>query len=409
MRRQAIIASQEFEPQSPEWKAAWREHGPSARKVVATWSRRPELPLYMRFMPALMRNQIARDYEIADKTARSRSNKARPVKDQKQPPKRKPSHVLGSLYCHNQMFELGDREVRFSTPKLGTLRTKRDWRYPKHRVLGARIRRVGRKWIISVVRDFSRQRYRHGDRVIGVDPGQRIAMTAHDGQTYTEIDAAPSRDYTERLQRRIAHAKRIQSRRERPRCGTCHRIGHLSDKQKSAACKMCSGTVARRRGSRRHQRAKADVNRLMRKLTASRMHERHTATRKLVETCSLIGFGNASAKRLSAAGRTESGNPRRTRKRHRDRVIRERSWYMLREQLEQKGAEHGTVVVGIDEAYTTQTCHVCGVLSEDSRGCKVVDGEKEWTCGACGERLHRDGNAAANIRCLTLASAPVAA
>jgi transposase len=64
--------------------------------------------------------------------------------------------------------------------------------------------------------------------------------------------------------------------------------------------------------------------------------------------------------------------------------------------LEYKCDYAGVVFEVINEAYTTQTCSNCGVISKNSpKGLEGL-GIREWTC-ECGSTHNRDINAAKNI------------
>ncbi|WP_241754849.1 transposase [Cupriavidus basilensis] len=53
----------------------------------------------------------------------------------------------------------------------------------------------------------------------------------------------------------------------------------------------------------------------------------------------------------------------------------------------------------VNEAFSTQTCSCCGVISASSR---AGLGIRQWTCCSCGSVHDRDTNAARNIARLGL-------
>ncbi len=64
----------------------------------------------------------------------------------------------------------------------------------------------------------------------------------------------------------------------------------------------------------------------------------------------------------------------------------------LQHQIEYKAAWDGVQVEYVNPAYTSQRCHVCGLIN---RNLKLTD--REWQCPRCGYHLDRDLNAAINI------------
>ena len=66
-------------------------------------------------------------------------------------------------------------------------------------------------------------------------------------------------------------------------------------------------------------------------------------------------------------------------------------WGSLIEKLISKAEEAGRTVVGINPAYTSQDCHLCGHREKHSLSVR------EFTCKGCGAFLNRDVNAAKNI------------
>lgn len=68
----------------------------------------------------------------------------------------------------------------------------------------------------------------------------------------------------------------------------------------------------------------------------------------------------------------------------------------MNELLVYKAITHGTELrLGVNEAYTTQECHMC----KERTGPKGLRGlgVREWSCKVCGSRHDRDQNAAVNI------------
>lgn len=68
------------------------------------------------------------------------------------------------------------------------------------------------------------------------------------------------------------------------------------------------------------------------------------------------------------------------------------AFYQLDEYITYKAASEGFEVIKIDPKYTSQGCSVCGYTAKSNRK------RHSFTCGACGNTLNADLNAARNIR-----------
>lgn len=76
--------------------------------------------------------------------------------------------------------------------------------------------------------------------------------------------------------------------------------------------------------------------------------------------------------------------------------VADASWPRMNELLVYKAITHGTELrLGVNEAYTTQECHVC----QERTGPKGIAelGVREWMCRTCGSRHDRDQNSGINI------------
>jgi len=75
-----------------------------------------------------------------------------------------------------------------------------------------------------------------------------------------------------------------------------------------------------------------------------------------------------------------------------DFVLRNWSYFDLQKDIKYKAERNGIKVVKIDPYHTSQTCSQCGHYEPDQR-----KSQSEFVCGACGEKLNADYNAAVNI------------
>ena len=77
------------------------------------------------------------------------------------------------------------------------------------------------------------------------------------------------------------------------------------------------------------------------------------------------------------------------------------SFAQLRSFIEYKAQLAGVVVVLVDPKHTSQQCHACGHVARSNRRSQAA-----FSCLRCGYQTHADCNAAMNIRCRALVSAP---
>ncbi|WP_455380012.1 RNA-guided endonuclease InsQ/TnpB family protein [Acidihalobacter prosperus] len=112
----------------------------------------------------------------------------------------------------------------------------------------------------------------------------------------------------------------------------------------------------------------------------------HQFSSKLVKANAAIFVGNVSSAKMAKTRMAKS--------------VLDAGWSMLRTQLQYKAIAQGVVFEEVDEAYTTQTCSCCGVISASSPKGRAGLGIREWTCVDCGAVQDRDINAARNILAL---------
>jgi len=117
------------------------------------------------------------------------------------------------------------------------------------------------------------------------------------------------------------------------------------------------------------------------RISARRKDFHHQLSTGLVNSYGAIFVGNVNAQALSQTGMANS--------------VLDAGWSAFRTMLLYKVARAVVWVEEVDEAYSTQTCSVCenrtGPRGQEGRGIR------EWTCGECSMKHHRDVNAACNI------------
>ena len=76
------------------------------------------------------------------------------------------------------------------------------------------------------------------------------------------------------------------------------------------------------------------------------------------------------------------------------KIISDSSWRSFLTILEWTALKRNKSLILIDPKNTTQTCSICGVISDE----KIILGMEEWICPNCGTYHIRDINAAINIK-----------
>lgn len=123
------------------------------------------------------------------------------------------------------------------------------------------------------------------------------------------------------------------------------------------------------------------------KIKNRRKDDNHQFSTALVKRAGAIFVGNVSSSALAKNKRSAKS-------------VLDAGWHQLKTQLEYKAIARSVWYEEIDEAYTTQTCSCCGVISNSSPKGRAGLGIREWTCCACGSTHDRDINAARNILAL---------
>jgi putative transposase len=141
----------------------------------------------------------------------------------------------------------------------------------------------------------------------------------------------------------------------------------------------------RKKGSKRQQKAYAQVARLHERIANQRRDFWHKLTRELVDTHGLIAIEDLPLDFMT-------GNSHLARSAH-DAGLGE-----FRQLLQYKAEEAGTEVVAVNPRNTSQQCSGCGAVVEKKLSVRV------HACPHCGLTLNRDVNAARNI--LALATNP---
>ena len=162
--------------------------------------------------------------------------------------------------------------------------------------------------------------------------------------------------------------------------GAIHRMPDVS--RLEARRRRHQRMVARRRkGSNRRERAKRLLAKTSARMAGIRGDWQHQASRRIADSAETVCVEALRPKAMTTAGgRHKAGL---------NRAVRDTGWAGLRQKLEYKAGE----VVAVNPAYTSQTCHACGVVDAANRRSQA-----QFECVACGHRDNADVNAAKNIR-----------
>ena len=141
------------------------------------------------------------------------------------------------------------------------------------------------------------------------------------------------------------------------------------------------------RGKDKHGKAslnkKRRLTRLHARTAARRKDAHHKFSRSIVNRASGVYVGNVSPTKLAKTKMAKS--------------IYDAGWASLKTMLEYKCEHAGIEFREVDEAYSTQACSACGVISSTSPKGRAGLGIREWMCESCGAEHDRDVNAARNI------------
>jgi putative transposase len=279
--------------------------------------------------------------------SRSRSTPSFRFPDPKQIEVRRLSRRWGEV----RLPKLGWVRFRWTRPLGGTIRT-------------ATVRKDGGRWYISFcVDDGVAPVGPNGKPPVGVDRGVAVAVATSDGWLRDRefITAGESRRL-KRLQQRLA---RQQDKRSNRRKATKAKIAALNARIRARRADFIAWT-------------------------ATRLTRDHGLV--------VVEGLKVRAMTASARGTVDAPGANVRQKAGLNRAILAKGWAGLVTTLEHVARYHGTEIVKVDPAYTSQTCNACRHIAPESRESQAV-----FRCVACGHEDHADVNAARNILAAGLA------
>ncbi len=263
---------------------------------------------------------------------------------------------------HIAVERLNRRWGQVKLPKFGWVHFRRT------RAVGGTIRnttvvRDGGRWYISFcIEDGVVAVEPNGKPPVGVDRGVAVAVATSDGDMFDRVSIRPGEaKRLRRLQQRLARQRKGSNRRRRTR----EQIGILNARI-------------------RHRRSDFAAQ------TANRLTRDH----------GLVAVEDLRIKNMTASAQGTVEQPGRNvrQKAGLNRAILVKGWGAFLSALQHKARYNGSVIVKINPAYTSQTCHACKHVARESRESQAV-----FRCVACGHQANADVNAARSILAAGLA------
>ena len=150
------------------------------------------------------------------------------------------------------------------------------------------------------------------------------------------------------------------------------------------------------------------INSLKKKLRLrlARIHE-HIANKrkdfneklsnKLVKENDVIVIESLSLKDMAKFKKWEERKESSDKSNH-GKSVNDLGWYYFVNRLKTKAEEQGKIVIEANKWFaSSKTCNICGYVNKD-----ITIEDRSWICPKCGTELHRDKNAAINLKNVAL-------
>lgn len=264
-----------------------------------------------------------------------------------------------SKCVNNNIWVIDEHHIKL--PKIGTVYYR--GRLPQGKIKSTTIRmKPSGKIVCSVLCETTVEELPKTNNVVGLDMG------LHDLAVLSDTDKFPLPRYDKKLEDKLAYWQRTSARRL------------LKAKEV-----MSIDSTKKLTDFSNYQKARQMVAKYHEKITNQRLDYLHKVTTWIVKNYDVICIEDLKIKGLL--------------KNHKlARAISNASWSEFTRLLEYKCAWYGKTLIKVNPAYTSQACHVCGVVNDrvgNTRfGWLKV---RDWTCPECGTWHDRDINAAINI------------
>lgn len=266
-------------------------------------------------------------------------------------------------FCFPQQFKVLENQTRLYLPKIGYVKYRQDRKIqgdPKSITVYCH----AGHWFASVLCEIEIERKSNSGTAIGLDVGIARFLTTWDGS----------------LPRTYQHSSRLEV--EYDKLAKLHR--KLSRKEK--------------RSKNRHK-ARLKVARQYYRISCIRKDTLHKLSSDLCKNHAVIGIENLKVSNMmkSASGTLEQPGKKVAQKRGLNRSISRQGWRELRGMLEYKTVLHGSKLVPVPPAYTSQACPCCATIDFKNRLTQT-----SFVCVSCGYRNNADIVGAMNVRHLAL-------
>ena len=267
-------------------------------------------------------------------------------KEKKGYPKFKKRGFGDSFYLANDKIRIQGRKIRI--PKLGWVKLKEFWRFPKDKILSATVsKRVGR-WFISINSEGEVEKQKlKSHKKIGVDVGIKSMAVTSEGQVFE--NPKPLKKLLKRL-------------------------------------RMLSKSVSRKKkGSKNREKAKKRLSRLYYRISNIRKDALHKASTTITKSAEIIVIED-----LNISGMLKN--------RRLSRAISDVGLGEFHRQIEYKSKWYESTLIKADRFFpSSKQCSNCG---EKKDNLKLSD--RIYACDHCDHVMDRDLNAAMNLRNYTL-------
>lgn len=148
------------------------------------------------------------------------------------------------------------------------------------------------------------------------------------------------------------------------------------------------------RGSNRYLKQKARIAKLHKHIADIRLNNSHQATKKLATEYGALVIEDLDIKKMTESAKGTIAKPGKgvRQKSRLNKMILNQGFFEFKRQLEYKTLRHGSQLVKINPAYTSQTCSACGFISKSN-----IKPQAVFNCGECGHIENSHSNAAKNI------------
>jgi len=119
------------------------------------------------------------------------------------------------------------------------------------------------------------------------------------------------------------------------------------------------------------------------KVANRRKEALHKFSNEITRNHAVIVVGDVSSSKLAKTKMAKS--------------LLDAGWYQFKAQLKYKAIRQSAVFIEVNEAYSTQTCSICGAIPDSSPRGRMGLEVWQWECSCCGAQHDRDINAAINI------------